>query len=290
MSGSISSGIPEAVATFLPLLEQVGEGIQIFDAQGCLLYANEVAAQSFGFETSQTFLTAHQGQFGGSEIVALNNPAGDSLTPAEYPCVQALKGKKVSEQILHFMDYQRRDRCLAMRALPLRDDTGTVQYAAVLSRDLTDLQATTQSLEQKNQQLYQIVDVLPSSVACLDPQECHVYANQTYLKAFRVTADELPGSTLQSVVGPVIYQQLRQPLQRAFSGEVADVCLPIKGLRPRLQYERVSIIPQLEGQVIAGVYLILNQIAAHKHTDDLLQTETDFFRHSLEAASVGTQG
>lgn len=288
MSGNVSSGISATVATFLPLLEQVGEGIQIFDVQGCLLYANEVAAQSFGFQTPQAFLAAHQGQCCGSNIVTLNNPAGEPLTPVEYPCAQALKGEKVVEQILHFSDHQHRDRCLAMRALPLRDDTDTVQYAAVLSRDLTDLQATTQSLEQKQKQLYQIVDVLPSSVACLDPQEHHVYANQAYLKTFRVTAEELPDSTLQAVVGPVIYQQLRQPLQRAFNGEVADVCLPIKGVRPRLQYERVSIIPQVEGQVIAGVYLILNQIAAHKHTDDLLQTETEFFRHSLEAASVGT--
>ncbi len=288
MSGDISSGIPAAVATFLPLLEQMSEGIQIFDVQGCLLYANEVAAQSLDFQTPQDLLKAHQEQLYGTGIVALMHPTGEPLMQADYPCVQALKGEKVAEKILHFMDHQHRDRCLAIRAMPLRDDTGTVQYAAVLSRDLSDLQATTQSIEQKTQQLYQIADVLPSLVACLDLQEHHIYANQTYLKAFRVTTEELPGSTLQAVVGPVLYQQLRQPLQQAFSGQVVDVCLPTRGLRPRLQYERVSLIPQFEGQVVAGVYLILSQITAHKHTDDLLQTETNFFRHSLEAASVGT--
>ena len=288
MSSDMASGLPPAVATFLPLLEQISEGIQVFDEQGSLLYANEIAAKNLGFATPTAFLKAHLGRFCGLQIVTFCNAAGVPLPHDDYPCVQALKGQRVAEQTLHFRDRQQRDRCLAIRAMPLRDDHGTVRYGAVLSRDLTTTQAIAQKLDQTTRQLRQLVDVIPSLVACLDAQEHHVYANEAYLKAFRTTAADLSGSCLPAIVGPVLYQQLQLPLKQALQGELADICLPINSFQTRLQYSRVSIIPQFEGPKVAGVYLIFSQISAHAHTNDLLQTETNFFRHSLEAASVGT--
>ncbi|MEM6713656.1 MAG: diguanylate cyclase [Cyanobacteria bacterium P01_C01_bin.147] len=288
MNSNVSPRIPAAVATFLPLLEHVGEGIQIFDEDGCLLYANKVAAQNLGFQTPQVLMTDHQGQFQGLNIVTFSYPTGQVLELSEYPCVRALKGEQVAEQVLQFTDHQHQDRRLAIQAMPLRDETGAVRYGAVLSRNLTEVETAMLSGRQETPHLHQIVNVLPSLVAYLNQQEQHIYANHSYLKAFRVLAESLPGSTLQSVVGPVIYQQLRQPLKQAFSGEIADVCLPIGSGQPRLQYKRVSVVPRFEGQVVAGVYLILGPVTAHQHTDDLLQTETNFLRYSLEAAAVGT--
>jgi diguanylate cyclase (GGDEF)-like protein len=288
MSSDLAPGIPPAVATFLPLLEQIDEGVQVFDEQGSLLYANERAANNLGFATPTAFLKAHRGRFCGLQIVTFCSAAGVPLPPDDYPCVQALKGQRVAEQTLHFRDRQQRDRCLAIRAVPLRDDHGTVRYGAVLSRDLTTAQAISQKLEQKDRQLRQMVDLIPSLVACLDAQEHHVYANEAYLKAFRTAAADLPGSFLQAVVGPVLYQQLQLPLKQALQGELADICLPVNSLQLPLRYNRVSLIPRLEGAKVAGAYLIFSPISAHQHTNDLLQTETDFFRHSLEAASVGT--
>jgi PAS domain-containing protein len=194
MSSDLAPGIPPAVATFLPLLEQIDEGVQVFDEQGSLLYANERAANNLGFATPTAFLKAHRGRFCGLQIVTFCSAAGVPLPPDDYPCVQALKGQRVAEQTLHFRDRQQRDRCLAIRAVPLRDDHGTVRYGAVLSRDLTTAQAISQKLEQKDRQLRQMVDLIPSLVACLDAQEHHVYANEAYLKAFRTAAQICQGA------------------------------------------------------------------------------------------------
>ncbi len=288
MSSDAAPGIPPVVATFLPLLEQVSEGVQVFDAQGCLLYANEMAAKNLGFKTSKAFLKAHQEGFCGLQMVTFCTATGETLRPDDYPCMQALKGDRATEQTLYFRDRHQRNRCLALRAVPLRDEKGTVQYGAVLSRDLTDSQAIVQKLEQQHRQLRQIVDVIPSLAACLDVHERHIYANEAYLKAFRTEAADLPGSFLQAIVGPVLYQQLQLPLKQALKGEIADICLPLGDVQTPLRYSRVSIIPRLEGTAVEGIYLIFSHISAHAHTNDLLQTETNFFRHSLEAASVGT--
>jgi len=276
------------LATLLPVLEQLSDGIHIFNAQGQLIYANESAAQSLGFSSPAAYARAHRSRFRGLAIVTLKNAAGMLLASDQYPCMQALKGKTVSEEKLLWVDRQQRDRCFAVRSLPLRDVSGCVQYGVVLSRDLTALHWANQVIEQQTQQLHHIVAVIPSLVADLDSQERHRFANQAYLKAFHETADSIQGKSLQAVVGPIIYQQLHDALKQALKGELADLCLPISGLEPRLQYKHVNLIPQAEGRQTVGVYLVLGDISAHKHTADLLQNETNFFRHSLEAAAVGT--
>lgn len=288
MSGKISPRIPAALSPFLPMLEQMSDGVQIFDAQKRLIYANETAAQNLGFSSPQVLLKACQEQLCALEMLSLCDATGRVLEASEYPCVQAFQGKAGAEKIVHFVDQQQRDRTLAIWSLPLRDETGTVQYGAVMSRDLTDLQVITQAVEQTTQQLHQIAAVLPSLVASLDQRECHVYANQAYLKAFRVAAESIQGQHLQAVVGPVVYQQLHTALAQAYQGEAADLCLPIGDRQARLPYQRVSIIPQYAGSSVVGVYVVLSDVAAHKHTTHVLQTETNFFRHSLEAAAVGT--
>ncbi|MGD1862853.1 MAG: diguanylate cyclase [Leptolyngbyaceae cyanobacterium] len=288
MFGNIKPLAASMLADFLPILEQTSDGIQIFDTQGYLVYVNEAAADSFGFSAPEDYLAAHRQQFCGLEMLSFRDAAGTPLEPTACPCVQALQGRAVAEMTLFYTDQQQRDRCLAMRASPLRDDTGSVQYGVVLSRDLTDQHQTHRAVEQATQQLHQMADAVPSWVAHLDPQEQHVFANSAYLKAFQVTADIVQGQPLQSVVGPVLYQQLHRVLKQAFQGKAAKLCLPISGLKPRLQHKQVSVIPQQQGAVVTGVCLIISDIAAHQHTTELLQTESDFFRYSLEAAAVGT--
>lgn len=288
MFGNIKPLATSLLANFLPMLEQMSDGIQIFDAQGHLIYANESAAESFGFNTPEDYFKAHQQQFCGLEMLSLKDATGTLLEPANYPCVQALQGRTVQETTLLYIDRQQRSRCLAMRALPLRDEAGSVQYGVILSRDLTPQHLTKQIVEQTTQQLHQIADAVPSWIAYLDQQEGHIFANSAYLRAFQATTDTVNGQPLQSVVGPVLYQQLYGALKQAFRGEAASLCVPISGLEPRLQYKQVNIIPQCQGQTIISVCLIISDIAAHKHTTELLQTESDFFRHSLEAAAVGT--
>ena len=59
------------LATLLPVLEQLSDGIHIFNAQGQLIYANESAAQSLGFSSPAAYARAHRSRFRGLAIVTL---------------------------------------------------------------------------------------------------------------------------------------------------------------------------------------------------------------------------
>lgn len=280
--------VATALAGLLPVLEQLSDGIHIFDRQGRLIYANEAAAHITGFESPEAYAQAHQECFSGLAILQLSEMSGTPLPVAQYPCVRALQGKPMAETRLQWVDRRQCQRYATVRSLPLRDDTGSVRYGVVLSRDLTELQQVHQIAEQKTQQLYQIAEAISSWVAYLDLEKRHLFANQAYLKVFQETASSIQGKPLPVVVGPVLYHQLHDALNRALTGEQADFCLPISDLEPRLQYKHVSLIPQAVGAQVVGVYLVLSDITAHQHTTNLLQNETDFFRYSLEAAAVGT--
>lgn len=278
---------PIMLVSILPMLEAVSDGIQIFDLEGSLIYANEAAAAVLGYETPEAYLKAHQKGLVGLTTTAFQDASGRSLPEAHLPCVQAIQGKAFAEQTLRYSDRQQRDRYAAIRSFPLRDEDGTVIYGVVISRDLTQLYQADQAIQQRTQQLYQVADAVPSLVAYLDTQERHNYANEAYLKAFNDTPDGILGKHLQAVVGEVFHHQLQDALRQALAGESVDLCLPIMGLDQTVQYKHVNIIPQFEGQQVAGIYLVLNDITAHKRTTDLLQHETNFFRHALEGARVG---
>lgn len=269
------------------MLEAASDGIQIFDLQSKLVYANAASADFWGYKTPEAYLRAHQkGGAGLTELVFYETSA-HPLSLTQYPCMRAIRGETLPEQTLTYVDRQHRDRSAAIRAFPLRDKDGTVLYGVVLTRDLTEQRQTQWAIHQRTQQLHQIADAVPSLVAYLDPGECHQYANQAYLKAFNQTADGIQDTPLQTVVGLPFYQQLHDGLQQAIRGEKVDLCLPMVNTDQTVQYKHVNIIPQCEGAQIGGMYLILSDITAHKYVTDLLQREANFFRYALEGARVG---
>ena len=275
------------LVAILPVLETVSDGIQIFDLTGALIYANEAAANSFGFATPDAYFTHHQQGLFGLAMVTFYDSSGQLVSGRKLLDTQAAKGSPLTERLLTYQDYQQRDRCAALRSFPVRDEAGVVAYGVVVSRDLTQQHLAEQTVQHRSQQLYQITDIVPSAVAYLDTQQRHCYANNAYLKTFDETADGIQGKSLQAVVGPVFYQQLQDALAPALKGENTDLCLPMAGIDKAIQYKYLNLIPEWEvGQVI-GLYLVLNDITAHKHTTDLLQHKTNFFRYALEGARVG---
>ncbi|HEY9889353.1 MAG TPA: PAS domain-containing protein, partial [Candidatus Obscuribacterales bacterium] len=271
-----------AFSTLVPLLAEASDGIEIFDVKGNLVYANQAAADFWGYATPGAYLAARPVGADGALPRRFKDAAGRSLPPEQSPWEQAMRGQALASQSLSYVDQQGGDRWAAIQSVPLCDEAGTVAYGAVISRALPP-----PARPQQTQPLSQLAEAVPSWVACLDRQERHCYANQAYRKAFGEQTDALTGKSLLAVVGPGFYHPLRAALAQALHGEAVDLCVPLSGPHGQVHYKQVNLIPQGNGSVVEGVYLVVNDITAHRHTAALLQTETNFFRHALEAASVG---
>jgi diguanylate cyclase (GGDEF)-like protein/PAS domain S-box-containing protein len=279
---------PSPILTaILPVLEAVGDGIHIFNLAGSLVYANQAAAEFLGFATVEAYLATHQNSHGGLSMMTFYDASGQALSETQRPCLQALNGVALEEQILTYRDCRQRERCAAIRSLPVRDESGAVMYGIVVSRDLTPQSLAPPAMPPTTQQLLQIAEVVPSAIAKLTIHERHSYTNSAYLNLFHETPRSVHGKNLQAVVGTVFHQQLHDDLRQAFKGESVEVCLPMVTPEQTVEYKQINLIPEYEGEQVSGLYLIINDITAHKHTTDLLQQKTDFFRSALEGARVG---
>ncbi len=274
------------VGEFLSVLEQLSEGVQVFSADGWLLYANQMAARILGYDSSEALWMAYR-EGVAQEAITFRDADGVLLAPSDYPCVQVLQGAIWQNRQLHIVDSQGCDRCLAVKTLPIRGETGEILYGVVIIQDQTELHTAQQAITQTTQKLHQVTNAVPSLIACIDLCECHQYANDAYLQFFGETLDTICGKELQQVLGGVLYHQIQKGLQQALAGEVTELCLPILSPGQPVKYKHITLLPQQDADKVVGMFLVFNDITAHKYTTDLLQNEANFFRHALEAASVG---
>ncbi|NER78186.1 MAG: diguanylate cyclase [Leptolyngbya sp. SIO1D8] len=275
--------IPPALAS---LLEEVSDGVQIWDQSGKLLYANQAAAAAIGDISVDEYLN---GQYDCRNWPApiLKDQTGALLPPEQFPFSQVLRGKSILGQIVQYVDQQNRDRCCAIKAFPIRDETGSLACGLIVSQDLTELHLTQQVYQQQQQQLNQIINAVPSMIAHLDAEERHCHANGSYLKSFGQAADTVKGKFLQDVIGPVIYQQMQTAIQQVRAGTQSELCLPMAGSSRPLQYKHVTLIPTPSDQGRHGFYLLFKDITAHKQVLDFAENQTQYFQHALEGAAVG---
>ena len=118
------ASLPSTLATLVPLLGALSDGLQIFDPEGHLIYVNAVAAEILGYATPAAYLAEHRLGAWGVTAIAFVNLANHPLEIADYPCVRALKGQPYAAQTLRYVDLPGRDRCVAVQALSIPDQTG----------------------------------------------------------------------------------------------------------------------------------------------------------------------
>jgi len=264
----------------------MSDGVQIFNATGHLVYANQAAANAFGYDSPDSYLKCQHGRPYQSGIVFCDE-AGQPLERVQMPCALALSGRPHQAFVIRYVDHQHRDRRCTVKTRAIRDESNNILYGLVILHDVTELHSVQQTLKETNHRLQQVADAVPSMIASLDEREHHRYANTAYLKGLGKSREAVQGGSLLQVLGPVIYQQLQEAIHRAQTGETAELCLMLQTMPQGAQYKHVSVIPQYHGTAVEGFYLVLNDITAHKHTTDLLRSQTDFFRHALESAVVG---
>ncbi len=278
--------IPSAALPVLDLLQTLKDGVQLFDTTGQLIYLNDAAAHQMGYASASQYMADPPSQPIWTTLT-VRDEAGQTLPTERLPCIHFRQAQPLTERTLHYVDRQQRDRCCAVKSLPLRDQTGAIAYGLVIIHDLTEVADLRQQLHHQNRQLRQITDAVPSMVAYLDAQGCHRYANAAYLNTFGCNADTIQGQSLATVVGPVVYQQLQPVIQQAQQQGWAEWCFPLQDHTRQTRYKHLTVLLDRLSSDSAGAYLLLNDVTAHRQAHDLLVQQADHFQHALEGAAVG---
>jgi PAS domain S-box-containing protein len=122
------------------ILQHVADGITVQDRNGALIYVNDVGAKLSGFASAQEMLTLDVKTLRANIVdrIEMKDEFGQPISFADLPAAKALQGQSYAEALVHYGDRQTGSSLWSVvKASPIFDETGQVQYAVNIFSDLT---------------------------------------------------------------------------------------------------------------------------------------------------------
>jgi PAS domain S-box-containing protein len=197
------------------ILQGVADGITVQDPTGRLIYANDAAARICGYPSGAAMVQAPPGDW--QQKFAIMDPAGTPLPIAQFPGRRALLGESEAETVVRFRRVATGDeRWSTVRATPIRDGQGTVQFAVNIFRDITENRQAEELLRTSEQRFRALIEKSSDAIALLGPNGAVEYAGPSIERLLGYTAGEFVGQNLFTVVHLDDRDRMR-----AFLGDIA---------------------------------------------------------------------
>jgi PAS domain S-box-containing protein len=217
MSRSITEGMVETVITTT--------------SDDIVLEANAAALQLFGYEKSDLI---------GRDVSELVPPRfrqqykDFTSMMREQPETFRISGQEVRAM--------RKDGSEFMVSVSFSDvQVGGRRLFTALMHDITESKRISKALRASESQLRQVTDTVPALIAYLDTEQRFRFHNRAYEAAFGLSFEQIDGHPLAEVLGPEIYETVREKVEEVLSGK------PVR-------YERTQVTPQGERRHFAMQY------------------------------------
>lgn len=173
-------------------------------------------------------------------------------------------------------------RWMRVKLTPRKDDAGRVQGFYVVSHDIHDLIAARASLEEKERELREVIDSIPTPMVYVDAAQRYRYANDAFLYYVGRRADQVIGRTVLEVLGAERHARLDPVLRRVFAGETVSLERQIAFADGRTRWMIVRYTPRHDkaGDVV-GYYATTSDVHEQKLAEEELRRA-----HSVLTAHV----
>jgi diguanylate cyclase (GGDEF)-like protein/PAS domain S-box-containing protein len=241
--------------------ENIPEAIVYVDLERGCTFVNNLFLSTRGF-TREFLLGKFPKDVYGPEEMRILQPGFDR--------VQAGEEVLYERQVRHVATGEL--RWVRVRLTPRKDAAGKVLGFYVVSTDIHDLMAAKGALEEKERELRQVIDSIPTPMAYIDAGQRYRYANDAFLDYSGRTNDEVVGHTVLEVLGPERHARLSPVLQRVFEGEVVSTERPIAFADGRVRWMNVRYTPRRGGDGrVVGYYATTSDIHEQKMVEEELR-------------------
>lgn len=135
------------------VLQSLGEGVTLADAEGQIVFSNEAADRILGVAATNAPPEEWADYYG----VFLPDARETPFPTDRYPLVRALSGEETSGVEMWIRNPNRPQGALiTVTGRPLRDPDGEIVGAAVVFKDITDLRKALRDLEGTNAELQEV--------------------------------------------------------------------------------------------------------------------------------------
>jgi len=138
-------GLRQSRDQLAAVLGDVADGITVQRADGAVIYANDAAARSSGYPSAAALMASTTDEARGK--FDITDAAGQPIEVARLPGRRALNGEQSPEITLRARSHETgEERWSIIRATPIFDAQGEVQFAVNIFRDITESRRTEEAL------------------------------------------------------------------------------------------------------------------------------------------------
>lgn len=196
------------------ILASVADGITVQDPAGRLLYANAAAARLIGFPSVDALLAAPPEAI--RAAFRITDEAGEPLPPDHLPGRRAVATRTPAEAVLRYdVRATGETRWASVRAVPVVDDAGAVQFAVTAFQDITALRRA----DELQQRLAAIVTSSEDAIIAKTLDAVITSWNAAAERMYGYTAAEAVGRPIAMLVPPDRPDELPAIMARLRRGE-----------------------------------------------------------------------
>jgi diguanylate cyclase (GGDEF)-like protein/PAS domain S-box-containing protein len=163
------------------------------------------------------------------------------------------------------------ERWVRVRLTPRRDAAGIVRGYYVVSTDIHDIKAAQAEVEDKERQLRQVIDSVPTPMCYVDAELRYRYVNDAFLDYIGLKPHEIVGRPVVDVLGEERFRQLYPHLERLKAGESLAVERLIRFADGRTRWMIVRLTPRISDGEYLGYYATTSDIHEQKVVEEELR-------------------
>jgi two-component system sensor histidine kinase VicK len=199
------------------ILETVPDGITVRAPDETYLYVNNMAARLLGYANCEEMTSAPPSE--AEKQVEIFDENGDPLPPSKYPGYQALKGKSVRDMLLRMRQKKSGEvRWVSLRATPVFDRDGNVQFATSVMHDVTGRYER----DVAKQKLAAVVESSEDAITTLNLEGIITSWNQGAEKLYGYRAREMNGKSITLLIPPEHRTEWAKIMEKMKKGQAID--------------------------------------------------------------------
>jgi diguanylate cyclase (GGDEF)-like protein/PAS domain S-box-containing protein len=192
---------------------------------------------------------------------------------------RAITGQAGSyERQLHF--HPGSGRWVRVSITPRIGDDGQVIGYYVVSTDIHDIKVAQAAIEDKERQLRQVIDSIPTPMCFVDAEGRYRYLNDAFVEYVGRPAEEVVGQSVRDILGEDRWLLLEPVVARVRAGESLSVERLVRFANGRARWMTVRLSPRFRDGEYMGYYATTSDIHEQKMVEqELRRTNTILSAH-----------